>query len=332
MRFLKQLLKKDAVPHALLFSGMAGTGKFAAAKEFAKALNCLDPQDYDSCGVCRECHKLDEGLHPDLVYVGSGDGVSIKIEQVRELRKRFRFRPFEGKFRVVIIQEAQKLLEAAANALLKMLEEPPKGNVFILLTPEPQMLLPTIVSRCCQVRFQPFEDEVVAQYLAREGGLPRDDAARIARLAAGSIEKARWLTEEDKVASWKEVVARLENLDTLSILDFFPMVSDWAKNRETAERDLEFIRLWVRDLILFRLAWDYPLSFELNGRTKEAARTLPPERLFQLYDSVEQAMQGLKVNANLQMTLEGVCLDIKDSLYGKGDWNSLPKRRQNLPF
>ena len=78
------------------------------------------------------------------------------------------------------------------------------------------------------------------------------------------------------MASWKEVVARLENLDTLSILDFFPMVSDWAKNRETAERDLEFIRLWVRDLILFRLAWDYPLSFELNGRTKEAAERSRP--------------------------------------------------------
>jgi DNA polymerase-3 subunit delta' len=315
MRFLKQLLKKDAVPHAFLFSGMAGTGKFAAAKEFAKALNCLDPQDYDSCGGCSVCHKLEEGLHPDLIHVGS-DGVSIKIEQIRELRKRFRFRPFEGKFRVVIIQEAQKLLEAAANALLKILEEPPKGNVFILLTPEPQMLLPTIVSRCCQVRFQPFEDEIVAQYLAREGGLPRDEAARIARLAAGSIEKARWLTEEDKVASWKEVIGRLENLDRLSILDFFPMISDWAKNRETAERDFEFIRLWVRDLIVFRLAWDYPLTFELNGRTQEAVKSAPPERLFQLYDGVEEATQGLKVNANLQMTLEGVCLDIKDLLYG----------------
>ncbi len=328
---MKQLLKKDAVPHALLFSGMAGTGKFAAAKEFAKALNCVDPQDYDSCGACGECHKLEEGLHPDLVLVGS-EGNSIKIDEIRELRKRFRFRPFEGKFRVVIIQEAQKLLEPAANALLKMLEEPPKGNIFILLTPEPQMLLDTIVSRCCQVRFQPFEDEIVAEYLAHEGGLPRDEAARIARLAAGSIEKARWLTEEEKVASWKEVVGRLENLDGLSILDFFPMVSEWAKNRETSERDLEFIRLWVRDLILFRLAWNYPLTFELNARTKEAAKSVPPERLFQLYEGVEQAMQGLKVNANVQMTLECVCLDIKDSLYGKGDWNSFQKRRQNLPF
>ncbi|SPF40730.1 hypothetical protein SBDP1_310013 [Syntrophobacter sp. SbD1] len=74
------------------------------------------------------------------------------------------------------------------------------------------------------------------------------------------------------------------------------------------------------------------MTFELNARTKEAARSVPPERLFLLYHRVEQAMQGLKVNANLQLTLENVCLDIKDSLYGKGDWNSFPKRRQDLPF
>ena len=116
------------------------------------------------------------------------------------------------------------------------------------------------------------------------------------------------------------------------MLDFFPMVSDWAKGRETAEQDLEFVKLWVRDLILFRVASDHAPTFELNERTKEAARSITPERLLFLFDHVEQATQGLKVNANLQMTLEGVCLAIKDSLYGKGNWNSFSKRRQDLPF
>jgi DNA polymerase III subunit delta' len=351
IRFLKQLLKKEAVPHAFLFSGMTGVGKFAAAKEFAKALNCLNPLDYDSCGDCGSCHKLKEGLHPDLIHITS-EGVFIKLEQIRELMKRFRFRPFEGKFRVVIIQDAQRLMDAAANAMLKILEEPPKANIFILLATESQMLLPTIVSRCCQVRFQPLDDEIVAEWLAREGDFSPDQAAGIARLAAGSLEKARWFSEEERMAGWKKVVEKLENLDRLSILDFFPMVSDWAKNRETAEQDLEFIKLWVRDLILFRVTGAQSfgqalppsktaanpaggptaLTFGLNGRTKEAARSVPPERLFFLYHNVEQAMQGLKVNANLQMTLEGVCLAIKDTLYGKGSWNSFPKRRQDLPF
>lgn len=326
VRFLKQLVRKDVVPHALLFSGMPGTGKLAAAVEFAKALNCLEPVDFDGCGRCGSCRKVEGNCHPDLILVQS-DGASIKVDQVRELRERFRFRPFEGKKRVVIIPDAQKLREEAANAILKILEEPPQGNVFILLVPESQMLLPTIVSRCCHVRFQPLDEEIVAGYLRNQGGMPADRAGEIARLSAGSLEKARWLTEEDRIAGWKKVLHNLEKLDGLAIIDFFPLMSDWVKNREGIEHDLECMRLWVRDLIILRLAGGHPLTFELNDRTRTAARNIAPERLFLLYYHIEQAMQNLKVNANLQLTLEGVCLAIKDSLYGKGDWDSFSKRR-----
>ncbi|MGC8490916.1 MAG: DNA polymerase III subunit delta' [Syntrophobacteraceae bacterium] len=328
--FLKRVLKNETVPHAFLFSGMSGSGKLATAVEFARALNCLAPLDHDACGTCGSCRKLDEGLHPDVVRITS-DGAFIKLEQVRELVKRFRFRPFEGKFRVVIIQDAQKMLEATANAMLKILEEPPEANLFILLAAESQMILPTIVSRCCQVRFQPLEDSMVAERLQREEGVSPERAAAIARLAEGSLEKARWFSGQEQTAGWKKVIERLESLETISILDFFPMIAEWAKGRETAEQDLEFIRLWVRDLIVLRLLGDTGrLTFVENVRTTEAARAVPVERLFTLYKRVELAMQGLKVNANLQMTLEGVCLAIKDFLYGKGNWNSFSKRGQAL--
>ncbi|MDR3567588.1 MAG: DNA polymerase III subunit delta' [Syntrophobacteraceae bacterium] len=340
--FLKRVLKKETVPHAFLFSGMTGSGKLATAMEFARAINCLSPRDHDACGVCESCRKLDEGVHPDVIHVAS-DGAFIKLDQIRELVKRFRFRPFEGKFRVVIIHDAQKLMEIAANGLLKILEEPPEANLFILLAVESQMLLPTIVSRCCQVRLQPLEDRIVAEWLMREEGLSADSAAGIARLAEGSIEKARWFSRQELIEGWKKVVERLEGLDRISILDFFPMVSDWAKGRETVERDLEFVKLWVRDLILLRVAGARndekraegtiaALTFELNARTRQAAASVPVEHLFVLYQRVELAMQGLKVNANLQMTLEGVCLAIKDYLYGKGNWNSFSKRGQALSF
>ncbi len=338
--FLKRVLEKETVPHAFLFSGMAGSGKLAAALEFARALNCLSPRDHDACGSCGSCHKLEEGLHPDVVHVKS-DGASIKVEQIRELVKRFRFRPFEGKFRVVIIHDAHKMMELAANAILKILEEPPEANIFILLTLESQMLLPTIVSRCCQVRFQPLDDRIVAQWLVSQKGLLAPSAEAIARLAEGSLEKAGWFCGQDQTEGWKKVVERLESLATLSILDLFPMVSDWAKGRETVERDLEFIKLWVRDLILYRVAGARSpaegtagngpaLTFELHGKTREAAGSVPAEHLFILYQRVELAMQGLKVNANLQMCLEGLCLAIKDLLYGKGHWNSFSKRGQAL--
>jgi DNA polymerase-3 subunit delta' len=330
IRFLTQLVRKQIIPHAFLFSGMAGTGKLASAREFAKVLNCLDPKDSDCCGLCGPCRKLDQDCHPDLLVVRS-DGAWIKLDQIRELKERFRFRPFEGKWRVVIIQDAQKLGEEAANAILKVLEEPPAGNVFILLAPESQMLLPTIVSRCCHVRFQPLAEELVAESLARSG-VPPERATELARLSGGSLDKARRLGEDGRIADWNKVVDNLVKLDGLPVLDFFPMISEWAKDREQVEQDLECVRLWVRDLILFRLTGNHRLTFELDGRTKNAVQGLPPERVFLLYHRIEQALQNLKVNANLQLTLEGVCLAIKDSLYGKGDWDSFSKGGQDLPL
>ncbi|MFZ2445365.1 MAG: DNA polymerase III subunit delta' [Syntrophobacteraceae bacterium] len=331
VRFLRQLVRKDAVPHAFLFTGMPGTGKVAGAVEFARVLECLDPRDFDACGRCPACRKIGEGLHPDLIQVRA-DGATIKIEQIRELRERFRFRPFEGKWRVVIIHDAQRLKEEAANALLKILEEPPRGNLFILIAPESQMLLPTIVSRCCHVRFQPLGDDIVAEYLVRESGLDPERAAEVARLSAGSLDAARRLTEEGRIAASKRVLENLERLDGQPMIDFFQMISEWVGTREEAEQDLECVRLWVRDLILLRLAGDRPLTFALDDKTKEAVGGVPPERLFLLYHGMEQAIRNLKVNANLQLTLESVCLAIKDSLYGKGDWYSFSKRRQDLPF
>lgn len=326
-----RLIQKETVPHAFLFSGMPGTGKLAAAREFAKALDCFEPRDSDCCGRCASCRKMEEGVHPDLILVRS-EAAFIKLDQVRELRERFRFRPFEGKWRIVIIEDAQKLREEAANAILKILEEPPAGNAFILLAPEPQMLLPTIVSRCCHVRFQPLAEEVVAEAMERESGLGPERAAEVARLSAGSLSRARWLAEADRIGGWKKVLENIEKLKELAILDFFPMISEWVKNRESTEQDLECIRLWVRDLVLFRLACGHPRTFDLDGGTKEALRDIPAERLFLLYRNIEQALRNLKVNANPQLTLEGVCLAIKDSLYGKGDWNPFSKGRQDLPF
>ncbi len=331
VRFLKQLVRRDMVPHAFLFTGMPGTGRLAAAFELARALECLDPQDSDSCGQCGACRKIDQGIHPDLIQVRS-DGAFIKIEQIRELRERFRFRPFEGKWRIVIIQDAQRLREEAANAILKVLEEPPRGNLFILIAPEAQMLLPTIVSRCCQVRFQPLGDDIVADWLVRESGLSIEDAAEVARLSAGSLDAARRLTEEDRIAGWKRVLANVESLERLSLLDLFSMTAKWGGTREQVEKDLECIRLWARDLIVLRLGGNRPLTFELDQGTVEAVRDIAPERLFRLYHDIEEATRNLKINVNLQLTLEGICLAIKDSLYGKGDWHSFSKGRQNLPL
>jgi DNA polymerase-3 subunit delta' len=320
-RFLKELTRTGHIPHALLFSGMAGIGKMAVAREFAKVLNCLSPKDFDCCDECASCRKMDSGNHPDLVWVAS-EGTFIKLDQIRSLKERMRFRPFEGRWRVTVLQDAQDLKEEAGNALLKLLEEPPKQNIFLLTVLEPQMLLSTIVSRCCHVRFQPLDDYLIEDHLVHVCNVPPGEAGEIARLAEGSLQRAQWLIEEDRIAHWKDILGKISRLSELRMIDFFPFMSQWAQKSDDLEQDLECIKLWVRDLILSRLTTDYRPVIQTDVEAMERLRGIPMENLFRIHREIEEALQNLRQNANKQLTLEGLCLAIKDGLYGQGSWNS----------
>jgi DNA polymerase III subunit delta' len=330
-RFLKQLLGFGKLPHALLFSGMEGVGKVTLAREFAKVLNCSNVQNFDACDKCASCLKTRAGHHPDLVWVKS-DGATIKLDQIRSLKQRLSFRPFEGKWRIVIIEDAQELREEAGNALLKLLEEPPKQNLFLLTVLEPQMLLPTIVSRCCHVRLQPLEAIWVERYLHDAQGLPPSEAHRVAGMAEGSLERAKWLAEPSRIDHMNQVLGNISRLKELSMVDFFPLTAQWAKGSADLEQDLECIKLWIRDLVLSRLVTDYDPILQTDDRTLESARKVTVGTLLSLFADIERAHLLLRQNANKQLTLEGVCLAIKENLYGESRWNSISQRREDLSF
>jgi DNA polymerase-3 subunit delta' len=325
-RFLKQLIRRGHVPHALLFSGMAGIGKLAVAREFAKVLNCQNLQDEDCCDRCTSCRKIHEGLHPDVIWVES-EGTIIKVGQIRSLQERLRFRPFEGRWRVVVIQDTQNLRDEAGNAFLKLLEEPPKNNLFLLLVLEPQMLLPTIVSRCCHLRFQPLKDTWIEEQLIHLHNISPSTAKQLVLLAEGSFERARRLLETDRLTHWQKILKQVRKLNEFPIIDLLLLTARWAKESEDLEQDLECIKLWVRDLLLSRLVGEYHSILQPDGGSQEVFSTVPLENLFRLYNQIEQSLQHLRQNANKQLTLEGVCLAVKEDLYGQSSWGSLPKNR-----
>jgi DNA polymerase-3 subunit delta' len=328
-RFLRQLLRLGKLPHALLFSGMEGVGKVTLAREFAKLLNCLSPNDFDACDHCASCLKMADGHHPDLVWVRS-DGATIKLDQVRNLKQRLSFRPFEGKWRVVIIEDAQDLRDEAGNALLKLLEEPPKQNVLVLTALEPQMLLPTIVSRCCHVRLQPLEEFWIERYLLETQALSPSRAQEVAVMADGSLDRAKWLADPSRIAQMNEVLENVSRLKGLPMIEFFPMAAQWAKGSGDLEQDLECITLWIRDLAFSRLFADYVPMLRTSESVLRSARKVTVETLLSLFAEVENAHLLLRQNANKQLTLEGVCLAIKENLYGESRWNSLSQRRKGL--
>jgi DNA polymerase III subunit delta' len=152
---LARSVARDSLPPSLIFAGPAGAGKRLTATAVAQALNCLQPitPDFDACGRCTACTRIARGVHPDVLVVEPGDMGSIRIEQIRDVIDRAAYRPFEGKRRVVVIDDADAMAAPAQNALLKTLEEPPSSSVFILVTARPDVLLPTVRSRCIRLWF-----------------------------------------------------------------------------------------------------------------------------------------------------------------------------------
>jgi DNA polymerase III delta' subunit len=191
---LGRALVSDSLPPSLIFAGPDGVGKRHVALALAQAVNCLQPRDTldgfrDACGTCASCRKIERGLHPDVLRVEPDEG-SIKVDAIREIVGQTAYRPFEGRSRVVIIDQADTLGDDAQNALLKTLEEPPARNVFVLVTARPDVLFDTIHSRCCVLRFAPLSAGEIAAVLQSAHGFGEHDAVATAALASGSFARA----------------------------------------------------------------------------------------------------------------------------------------------
>lgn len=221
---LSRSIARETLPPSLILSGPAGVGKRLAAVATAQALNCLSPVrraaaadantrqpeellEVDACGQCAACTRIARGVHPDVLTLEPNDKGNIKIDVVREAVDRAGYRPFEGRRRVTLIDQADGLERAAQNALLKVLEEPPPGSVFLLVTALPDVLLPTVRSRCPQLRFRPLEAAEVAQALVQRG-LKAEQANAVAALADGSIGRALAERASDLVEA-REVAVRV---------------------------------------------------------------------------------------------------------------------------
>ena len=200
VRLLAQLIASGRWGHAYLFAGPGGVGRRTVAQALLGRLACLQPASghADPCGTCRSCAALNRNQHPDLTVL-QRDGQFIKIEQVREMTNRLRYDPVVGRIKAVIIDECDRLHEAAANALLKTLEEPPPATVFVLITAKPQALLDTIRSRCQMVRFGELSPQDVAALL-QQGGVDPLVAQAASALAAGSLDQGKALAEPAKLA------------------------------------------------------------------------------------------------------------------------------------
>lgn len=322
LNILNKSLENNNLSHAYLFYGPSGVGKKSTAVELAKSLNCSQSGPVDNCGNCVSCRKIDQGLHPDIFIVSPTKTSptvresAIRIEDIRELQKKLNFMPYEGKIKVAIIDEADKMNLQAANTFLKTLEEPPRFTLIILVASNLHQLLPTLVSRCQGVKFAPLTVDAVRTILSRREGMDPAEADLRARRSGGKIDVAL----DDQVADMGPV--RAELLDLLKDLSLermdlaFQWTKTWSKQGDKLPAMLEELAMLLRDLAILRAQCGKDLI--INRDMASGLETLAMKRRragwLRMFQGVVETRQFLKENLNVQLLLERMLIQFCEAI------------------
>ena len=315
---LTRAVARESVPPTLLLAGPGGVGKWRAALAIAEALNCQAPVNGDACGVCRSCDRIARNMHVDVLALTADDTGKIKLEQVREAIKACNFRPFEGRRRVVLIRDADALIDQAQNALLKLLEEPPPATVFVLTSAAPDALLRTVRSRTMRLTFGRLTSDEVEQLLVRDHQREPAEARRLAGLADGSVGAALALGSSD-VAETREAALQLLGAATqrdlagrLAVAKAVVGEKKDERTRQEMKAVLQIASSLVRDLSLLHAGSDRRLlaNGDLGDRLDRLARALPAPAARQAFATVDRALSALERNAGTKLVTEWVASEI----------------------
>jgi DNA polymerase-3 subunit delta' len=313
---LQRSLERGRLAHAYLFAGSRGSGKEAMARTLAKALNCPE-KDHDSCDRCDSCRRVDEGVHPDVYWVRpESKSRRIQIEQMREFMKSVNLRSSMGGVKVGIVVDADCMGEEAANAFLKTLEEPPAQTVILLLTADPQRLLPTILSRCLRISFGPIKAGDPSTYaeklfplLTKFSATPEERIARSYQL----LSELMALLQEIRTETRARVEAELD-LDRYEELD--PRVRERLEEqmeariegeyRAAREQVLEEIYSWFGDLLLCVEGADDRLLARpaQAATTRRIARGMTSPQACRNLEAIEQIRNALSRNISETLAFE----------------------------
>ncbi len=322
---LRSALARGALHHAYLFGGPEGVGKRTAARLLAQACNCeraAGPSaDADPCGACGPCRKIRRSVHPDVIELaqervmakagrwepkgGRAPSKDIVVDQIRDLvDHRLAMKRFEGRRRFVLIDPADAMNVQAQNALLKTLEEPPADTTLVLVASSPDLLLPTLRSRCARVSFAPLADDVLAARLADEGRSPGEIRLALA-LAGGSLGRALEL-DAKALAGREEAVAAAAGLDPADASTWIAFARDQGEDREAARETCELLTVWLRDVLAVHAAGEAaPLALgDLAPRTRDAAAALDPAEALRRIQHARDAAAALRQNAAPALALE----------------------------
>lgn len=328
---LQRLLKNGRMPHSFLFAGEEGTGKKVFALETAKAFVCQNPQDGEACDVCGACRRADNftfpkaddrdaykrvifSEHPDLGLVLPYNK-NIFVDAIRELESEANFRPYEARGRFFIIDDADKMNDAAANALLKTLEEPSPTTYIFLITARPDALLPTILSRCQMLRFAPLEAKQIEGFLEGTKQFAIDDAEILSKFAGGSVGRALKMDvgkfREQREAMLKVLQSLLLKQDRAVLMRAAEEIND-AKNKDFYETYLNILRTLIHDVWIFKLeqSENSVVNADLKDELRRLAESAEARRLASWLSEIEILFGNLNSNVNRKIAADALFMQM----------------------
>jgi DNA polymerase-3 subunit delta' len=311
--YFKKAIQQKNLAHAYLFSGPEGIGKSTLAMIISKALLCPNRTEDGPCEKCAACHKFESGNHADFHYF-IPEGLYFKIDEVRRIIHEVSLRPVESAWKVFILERVDYMRDEAANALLKVLEEPPGQAIFFLITEVAEVLLPTVRSRCQNFAFQPLAPEDVAKLLVDRMEYSSDEAAGLARFSHGSPGRALSLNLEQYSDIRDRVLAALEAAlaprTYYNLMDAVRAIS--VERTEMGERFLMLEEL-TRDLILLRMSDRASLVHQdAADRLRSLASKVQLNSLVEFYENLLETREAvMKVNANIGLSLQALFLPLR---------------------
>jgi DNA polymerase-3 subunit delta' len=296
---LRRSLATGRIAHAYIFNGIEGCGKRKTALAFVEAIFC---NGVDSCGSCPACRKVAGLQHPDL-HIIEPEGAFIKIDQIRDLQKELSYRPFEAQKKVCIMEAADRLNPAAANAFLKTLEEPPGSALLILLTSNMGAVLPTILSRCQSLSFNPLSLDAIEEYLYKTG-VPSETARISASLAGGSLQKALEISKDNSIQKRGEILKKIGSLSQEEITTLFTLAEELGNEREKTLEILDMLTLFWRDVLLMQSGLSEPVNCDILSLLKKETAHTTSEKTMNKIELISRARKALQRNVNPRLALE----------------------------
>ncbi len=312
---LMHAISADKVNHAYILNGPEGSGKRMLADAFAMALQC-EKGGEQPCLECHSCKQAMNGNQPDIIYVTHEKPRIISVDDIRNMTRSVQIKPYSSKYKVFIVDEAEKMNVQAQNALLKTIEEPPAYAVILLLTTKADAFLPTILSRSIQLNLKPVSDSVIREHLMKNYGIPDYEADACVAFAQGNVGKAIALAGSNDFAALKgSVVDLMKRIDSTDLYELESAAEQMMECKLDITDYFDLIRVWYRDVLYYKTTND------VNGLVfKDEVLEIRRQASRHSYQGLERILEALDTakircdaNVNRKLVLELLLMTMKEN-------------------